>query len=95
MSDKRKNNGGHSTKGFAGRPSKAEEDKLLTKLSNLDYKAFKCLEKGIKDGNYNFWNKFMEYRWGKPKEKVDITTNGDNFNFPIISFFKTKDDKED
>ena len=29
--DKRKNNGGHSTKGFAGRPKKADEEKLIEK----------------------------------------------------------------
>ena len=91
--DGRKNNGGHPTNG--GRKPKADEDKLIQKLSELDDIAFECLKTGVQNGEYNFWNKFMEYRWGKPKEKVDITTNGDNFNFPIISFFKTKDDKED
>jgi len=33
--DNRKNNGGHSTKGFAGRPKKADELKLIEKLDAL------------------------------------------------------------
>jgi hypothetical protein len=33
--DNRKNNGGHSTKGFAGRPKKEDELKLIEKLDNL------------------------------------------------------------
>jgi len=33
--DRRKNNGGHSTKGFAGRKPKADELKLVEKLDTL------------------------------------------------------------
>jgi hypothetical protein len=89
MSDNRKNNGGHSTKGFAGRKPKADEEKLIQKLSELDDKAFKCLEDGIKDGNYQFWNKFMEFRYGKPKERLDVTSNEESLNIPIIKFFES------
>jgi len=85
MSDGRKNNGG--TKGNnGGRPPKADEQKLIQRLSKLDNIAFKALEKGIKEGNYNYWNKFMEFRYGKPKERVDVTTNDENLNIPIIRF---------
>jgi len=82
--DKRKNNGG-KRKG-AGRPTKADEEKLIQRLSLLDDDAFKCLENGIKDGNYQFWNKFMEFRYGKPKERVDVTSNEESLNIPIINF---------
>ena len=34
--DKRKNNGGHSTKGKAGRKSKSEEQSLIEKLKPID-----------------------------------------------------------
>ena len=74
----------------AGRKPKADEDKLIQKLSQLDDKAFKCLEDGIKDGNYQFRNKFMEFRYGKPKESVDVTSGGESINIPIIKFFDTK-----
>jgi len=90
MSDKRKNNGGHSTKGKAGRPSKADEDKLIQRLSKFDDIAEKCMIDGIKEGNYQFWNKFMEFRHGKPKERVDVTTGDEQINIPIINFVKSE-----
>ena len=89
--DGRKNNGGHPTNG--GRKPKADEDKLIQKLSELDDIAFECLKKGVKKGEYNFWNKFMEFRYGKPKERMDVTTNGDNLNIPNINFFGRDKDK--
>ena len=33
--DKRKNNGGHSTKGFAGRKPKTDEKRLIERLDNI------------------------------------------------------------
>ena len=85
--DKRKNNKGVIGNKGGGRSSKADEDKLIQKLSQLDDKAFKCLKDGIKDGNYAFWNKFMEFRYGKPKERVDVTSGDEQINIPIIKFF--------
>ena len=72
----------------AGRPSKQDEEELILKLSALDDKAFKCLENGIKEGNYQFWNKFMEFRYGKPKERVDVTSGDEVINIPILNFVK-------
>jgi hypothetical protein len=72
----------------AGRPTKAKEEELILKLSALDEDAFKCLESGIKEGNYQFWNKFMEFRYGKPKERVDVTSNEETLNIPIIHWKK-------
>ena len=74
----------------AGRPTKADEEKLVQSLSEFDDIAKKCMVDGIKDGNYQFWNKFMEYRYGKPKERVDVTSGDEQINIPIINFFDTK-----
>jgi len=82
--DKRKFNGGNKN---AGRKPKADEEKLIQMLSKLDDKAFECLTNGIKDGNYQYWNKFMEFRYGKPKERVDVTSGDEPFNIPNITFF--------
>lgn len=90
MSDGRRNNGGHSTKGKAGRPSKLDEEKLIQRLKKFDSVAEKCMVNGIKDGNYQFWNKFMEYRFGKPKERVDVTSGDEQINIPIINFVKSE-----
>lgn len=90
--DGRKQNGG-KRKG-AGRPTKANEEELLARLRPMDEIALAALKKGIKNGDYNYWNKFMEYRYGKTKDRLDITTGDESFNQPILNFFKTKKDKE-
>ena len=41
--DKRKNNGGHTT---AGRKAKAEEVKLIERLTPLEPQAYEALKKG-------------------------------------------------
>jgi len=52
--DNRKNNGGHSTKGFAGRPKKADELKLIEKLDALS-KPKESVDISSSDGfNVNF-----------------------------------------
>ena len=85
--DKRKNNGSKpGGNPGAGRPPKSDELKLIEKLSEYDDIAHECMLKGIEKGNYAFWNKFMEYRYGKPKERVDITTNEESLNIPVIKF---------
>jgi len=81
--DKRKFNGGNKN---AGRKPKADEEKLIQRLSEFDDIAEKCMVDGIKDGNYQFWNKFMEFRHGKPKERVDVTSGDETLNIPIINF---------
>ena len=59
----------------AGRKSKAEEQKLIEKLTPLDDKAFKSLEQGIEDNQSWAVKMYFEYMYGKPKETKDITIN--------------------
>ena len=66
--DKRKNNGGHSN---GGRKPKAEEQKLIEKLSPLQPKAYKALEKSIADNQGWAIKLFFEYMYGKPKQQID------------------------
>jgi hypothetical protein len=87
MEDGRKNNGGARV--GAGRKPKSEEQKLIDLLSPYDDLARECMVKGIEEGDYRFWNKFMEYRYGKPKDRVDVTTNDESLNIPNINFFRT------
>jgi len=75
MADGRRNNGGHSTKGFAGRKPKADEIKLIEKLDSIidkDAVIQKMLEM-IEDDNFPALKLYMEYRFGKPKETVHNT----------------------
>lgn len=87
--DKRKNNGGHSTKGKAGRKPKAEEIKLIERLDNIIDKdeAVQTLHKLLKDGNFNALKLYLEYRWGKPKESLDVTSKGESLSFnELVNF---------
>ena len=89
MEDGRKNNGGARV--GAGRKPKSEEQKLIDLLSPYDDLARECMVEGIEEGDYRFWNKFMEYRYGKPKDRVDVTTNDESLNIPNINFFKSNE----
>jgi hypothetical protein len=83
---------GGSRKG-AGRPTKADEIKLIEKLDQLIDKdsVVKKLNELITDGNFNALKLYFEYRYGKPKESVDITTGGQSLAFnELIGFDKTK-----
>lgn len=65
--------GGHRT--GAGRKPKATEIELIELLTPLDAIAFKAIEKGVKAGEFAYIKLFMEYRYGKAKQIMDITTN--------------------
>lgn len=75
--DKRKLNGGNKN---AGRKSKAEEQKLIEKLSPLENTAHKKLKEAIDEGKEWAVKMFFEYMYGKPKQGTDVTTNGESIN---------------
>ena len=75
MGDNRKNNGGHSTKGFAGRKSKSEEMQLIELLNthiDKDSVILK-LKEFIEADNLKALEIYMAYMYGKPKETKDVT----------------------
>lgn len=72
--DGRKNNGGNKN---AGRKPKADELILIEKLSPLDDLAFEKLRDGVESGLFPYLKLFYEYRYGKPKQMIDVTTNGE------------------
>lgn len=59
----------------AGRKPKATELELIELLTPLDAIAFKSLEKGVKAGEYQYIKLYFEYRYGKPKQVIDNSTN--------------------
>jgi len=79
--DKRKNNGGHSN---GGRKPKAEEVKLIERLTPLEPQAYEALKKGIEQGEFKFIQMFYHYYAGKPRETKDITLNNEQPLFNII-----------
>ena len=70
------NNHGGKREG-AGRPSKADEVKLIEKLTPMAPAAYKAMKEGIDRGDYKFVQLFFAYYAGKPKESKDITSNGE------------------
>ena len=81
--DGRRNNGGHSTKGRAGRKPIAREVHVLDVIQ----RAFNYNPDGEYDEEVEIWRKVIEkalkgsdkhvlmlfnYRYGKPKETVDV-----------------------
>lgn len=87
--DGRRNNGGHSTKGRAGRKSKAEELKVLERGVSAIEQVYGTQEqfwahiaKQSKDSLQHL-KILLEYVYGKPKQIQDITHNVSmDKNFP-------------
>ena len=90
--DKRRNNGGHSTKGRAGRKPKDEENRIRDLMKPYSEKAIKCLGEIIVNKEANDRDRIsaskiiIEYTYGKPKETVETTHNVNNFD--IKELFK-------
>ena len=72
--DKRKFNGGNKS---AGRKPKAEEIKLVERLSPLEDDALKALSDGVKSGDIKWITLYLNYYLGKPRETRDINVNED------------------
>lgn len=71
MSDGRKNNGGHKTNG--GRKPKADEQKLIERLTPLQDDAYLALQLAIKKNEGWAIKLFFEYMYGKPKQQIETT----------------------
>lgn len=79
----------------AGRKPKIDEVKLIEKLSPMDDIALDLLKKLIQQDDFNALKLFMEYRYGKAKQFVDVTSDGDKISIPIISFDPFTEDESD
>ncbi len=86
--DKRINNGG-ARKG-AGRKSKAAEQKLIENLTPMNSMALKSLEIGLEKKEQWAVKLFFEYFYGKPQQRVDVTSNEESINMPLINFVETE-----
>ena len=86
--DKRANNGGKRE--GAGRKGKAEEQKLIENLTPMSSIALESLQKGLEGKEQWAVKLFFEYFYGKPQQRVDVTTNSESLNMPVINFVKTE-----
>tara|TARA_R100000654_G_scaffold29325_1_gene54010 strand:+ start:589 stop:846 length:258 start_codon:yes stop_codon:yes gene_type:complete len=74
----------------SGRKAKAEEQKLIENLTPMNDIALESLKKGLEKKEQWAVKLFFEYFYGKPQQRVDVTTNDDSINMPLINFVKTE-----
>ena len=88
MTDGRKNNGGHSTKGYAGRKSKENQLKLIEQMDAVEIPdtLWRILADKVKEGDTQAIKIWLSYRYGKPKQYTDVTTNGNQVNILPIEW---------
>ena len=74
----------------AGRKPKADEQKLIEKLTPLNELALDSLKKGLEKKEQWAVKLYFEYFYGRPQHRVDVTTNEESLNMPLINFVKTE-----
>lgn len=85
--DGRANNGGNKN---AGRKTKDEEGKLIERLDaiiNSD-EAIEVLKNKIRIGDMRAIQLYFNYRFGKPKENVTLSSDGLSINFKDLLKFE-------
>lgn len=69
MADGRRNNGGNKN---AGRKPKAEEHKLIERLTPLQKPAYDALKLAIEEKEGWAVKLFFDYMYGKPKQSLTL-----------------------
>jgi hypothetical protein len=81
MSDGRISNGAKRGESRGqGRKPKADEQKLIEKLTPMAPVAHAALQSALEDNEPWAVKLFFEYFYGKPRQRVDVTTNGESVN---------------
>lgn len=88
--DRRKYNGGNKN---AGRKPKADEVKLIEKLTPLADVAFDALKRGLEQDNPACLKLWFEYFYGKPKQQLDVTSDGKALGIKQLLFEPASKDK--
>ena len=70
----------------AGRKAKAEEQKLIENLTPMNELALQSLQKGLEKKEQWAVKLFFEYFYGRPQQRVDVTSNEETLNIPLITF---------
>lgn len=83
--DKRVFNGGHSN---GGRKSKAEEQKLVERLSPLNDLALTALKNALEKGSQWAVKLYFEYYYGKPTKVVEIGSSFDKNDHVEVDYSK-------
>ena len=80
MDGRRNNKGTPGNKG--GRPPKADEIKLIEQMDAIaaPSEAWAALWGKVQEGDTQAIKTWLEYRFGKPKQQLDVTTDGEKLN---------------
>ena len=83
MADGRKNNGGHKT---AGRKPKIDEIKLIEQMDAIAVPStiWKALHDKASEGDTQAIKTWLSYRYGMPKQALDIKTTTEQPLFPDV-----------
>lgn len=70
----------------AGRAKKATEEEIISMMDLIasPQKALSCLWGKCQEGDTQAIKAWLEYRLGKPKQQVDVTSGGDKVAPPIV-----------
>ena len=74
----------------AGRKAKAEEQKLIENLTPMNPMPLESLKKGLEKKEQWAVKLFFEYFYGRPQQRVDVTSNEETINMPLINFIETE-----
>ena len=85
--DGRKNNRG-TIGNRGGRKPKGDEQRLVERLSPLEDIAHLKLAQAVKSGEQWAIKLYFEYMYGKPKQSMDVTTDGDSINSVVVKVIK-------
>lgn len=75
----------------AGRPKRVDEAELMRRLDPLVDSAFEALNKAVLNREAWAIKLFFEYWAGKPLQRVDMTTDGEQINRPNVVTTLTPD----
>jgi hypothetical protein len=75
----------------AGRKPKAEEIKIIEQMDAIAVPedAWRALWDKCQDGDIQAIKTWLNYRFGMPKQQIDVTTQGDKVT-PPIEWLKSK-----
>ncbi len=93
--DKRKNNGGHSTKAKSGFDKRKNEYRKALEKAATVHDVVKVIEavkaKAVNKQDIQAAKLFLEYYLGKPDQSLDIKSDGESISFKeLINFGKSK-----
>ena len=92
--DGRVNNSG--TKGNkGGRPPKADEQEIIDRLSPLEDEFIGAMQRGLEQTQGWAVKIFAEYYWGKPKERLEVTSEEGVKNITFTVVKTNKDEVQD